>query len=166
MDEKYQKLTDFGKKLLDYKSLDKALPYISENASNFLSADRCSIFIHDVNANELWTTLADKSQRIILPFDMGIVGETIKIQKPILENNPYDNQNFFHDIDLETGYYTQNILTSPIFDSQRGIIGVIELLNKEGGFKKEDIKILSFFAHYVSGYIELTDLIKESNGTY
>jgi len=166
MQIKLKQLGEFGKNLQNKASLDEALPYISSSASSLLDADRCSIFINDIKEHQLWTTLADNADRITLPADMGLVGQTVKLQKPILENDPYDNINFFQNIDTQTGYYTQNILTSPIFNSQREVVGVIQLLNKKGGFNKNDIKFVSFFAHYISSYIELRNLIKESNGTY
>lgn len=159
MKDKYKQLTDFGKNLLDKDSLNKGLLYISSSAKDITGAQRCSLFMYNKRDSELSTTLADGIEKIILPSDMGIVGQTIQIEKAIIENHPYDNKNFLSDIDMETGYYTKNILTAPIFSSQREIIGVIELLNKDGGFKKEDMEFLSFFSHYVSGFIELRGLI-------
>ncbi len=153
MKSKNIELTEFGKNLLNMDSLSDGLAYISLNAKSMTEADRCSIFIY--KEDELWTTLADGTEKIIIPYDMGIVGETIRGRKPILENTPYDNQNFLSNIDMETGYYTQSLLTSPIFNSRREVIGVIQLLNKENGFNKKDMEFLSFFAHYVSSFIEL-----------
>ena len=59
-------------------------------------------------------------------------------------------------MDIQTGYYTRNLLTSPIFNSKREIIGVIQLLNKEDGFNQKDMEFLSFFSHYISSFIELS----------
>jgi len=153
MTSKNIELIEFGKKLLAIDSLSDGLAYISLNAKSMIEADRCSIFIY--REDKLWTTLADGTEKIIIPYDIGIVGKTIRTKKPILENNPYDNQNFLSNIDMETGYYTQSLLTSPILNSKREVIGVIQLLNKEDGFNKKDMEFLSFFAHYVSSFIEL-----------
>ena len=153
MKNKFPQLTEFGKNLLDMGSLSDGLAYISLNAKGMTEADRCSIFIY--KEDELWTTLADGTEKIVIPYDMGIVGKTIRIGKPILENDPYDNPNFLSNIDMETNYYTQSLLTSPIFNSKKEIIGVIQLLNKQGGFNKKDMELLSFFVHYVSSFIEL-----------
>jgi signal transduction protein with GAF and PtsI domain len=155
MKNKYQQLSNFGKSLLDKTSLMEGLPFISQKVKDIIGAERCSIFIYNVYDNELWTTLADGVEKIIVPFDVGIVGQTIRIRKPIMENDAYDNPNFLSEIDMRTGYYTQNLLTAPIFNSQREIVGVLQLLNKEGGFDKQDVEFITFFAHYVSGFIEL-----------
>jgi len=148
------RLADFGKNLLDKTSLAEGLDYISMNAKSMIGAERCSIFIYNQEENELWTTLADGAEKIVIPYDIGICGQTIRVGKPIIENEPYDNSNFLSDIDMQTGYYTQNVLTAPIFDSRREIIGVLQLLNKEGGFHKKDVERISSFSDHVSRFIE------------
>ena len=155
MKDKYMQLKNFSKNLLSKVSLIDSLPYISANAKEIIGADRCSIFIYNEAENKLWTTLADGVEKIVVPFDMGIVGQTIRIQKPIMENEAYNNPNFLSDVDMRTGYYTKNILTAPIFNSKREIVGVLELLNKNGGFDEKDIEFITFFSHYISGFIEL-----------
>ena len=155
MKDKYMQLKNFSKNLLSKVSLIDSLPYISANAKEIIGADRCSIFIYNEAGNKLWTTLADGVEKIVVPFDMGIVGQTIRIQKPIMENEAYNNPNFLSDVDMRTGYYTKNILTAPIFNSKREIVGVLELLNKNGGFNEKDIEFITFFSHYISGFIEL-----------
>jgi len=50
-------------------------------------------------------------------------------------------------VDKETGYKTNNIITTPIFNSKREIIGVLQLLNKDEGFDEDDVKFMIFFAH-------------------
>ena len=152
---KYKLLSDFSKDLVRIATLDDGLPFISAKAKEIIGADRCSVFILDLDRNELWTTLSDGVEKIVVPFDMGLAGHTIRTKKAIMENDAYSNSNFLSDIDMKTGYYTQNILTSPIINSDREVIGVFQLLNKENGFKKEDLEFITFFAHYVSGFLEL-----------
>lgn len=147
-------LADFGKNLLDRAALAEGMDYISANAKTIIGAERCSIFIYNHEDNELWTTIADGTEKIVIPYDIGICGQTIRAAKPIIENEPYDNANFLSDIDMQTGYYTRNILTSPIFDSKREIIGVLQLLNKEGGFHKKDLERIASFSEHVSRFIE------------
>ena len=158
MIDKYRQLNEFGKNLLSKELLVEALLYISLSAKSIVESDRCSLFIYDKEANELWTSLADNEQKITIPFDMGIVGQTVRVRKAIVENNAYDNPNFMSDVDIKTGYYTQNILTSPIFDSKREVVAVLQLLNKESGFDKNDVEFINFFSHFISGFIESKNL--------
>jgi len=152
---KYKKLAKFGQTLLSKESLEEGLEYISQNAKEMTASDRCSIFIYEKKHDELWSMHADGSEKIRVPYDMGIVGKTIELKKPIIDNDPYDSAHFMSDIDMQTGYYTQNILSAPIFNSKQKTIGVIELLNKKGGFNKKDMQFLVFLAHYVSSYLEM-----------
>jgi len=152
---RYSKLTEFAQELLTKHSLEEGMPLISKYVKDVIGAERCSIFIYDNLKHELWTTLADGVDRIILPANKGLVGYTIKIKKPVVANEAYEHKEFLAEVDERTGYKTDNIVTAPIFDSQRRVIGVLELLNKEGGFDEEDVKFMIFFAHYVSGFLEL-----------
>ena len=154
----YKKLAKFGRELLDNTSYSSGLPRISKYAKEVIGAQRCSIFINDIVKGELWTTLADDVSKIVIPSDKGLVGFTIKEKKPIIANDPYTHLHFLPEIDKATGYTTTNIVTAPIFNSKREIIGVLELLNKEGGFDNEDVIFMIFFAHYISGYLELINL--------
>jgi len=155
MTHDYAKLADFGRELLYKNSLIDGLPLISKYAKEVIGAQRCSIFINDTKNGELWTTLADNIEKIVIPQNKGIVGQTIKEQKAILVSDPYSNEHFMSDIDIASGYVTKNIVTSPIFDSERRVVGVLELLNKENGFDEKDLKFMKFFSHYISSFLEL-----------
>ncbi|WP_345993046.1 GAF domain-containing protein [Sulfurimonas sp. HSL-1716] len=160
---RYAKLTEFGKKLLGKPSLNDGLVLISKTAKDLLNADRCSIYIYDSEKNELWTTFADGISRIRISADEGLAGYTIKERKPIISNDPYKDSRFLKEIDHKTGYITKNIATSPVFSSDRKIIGVLQLLNKEGGFNKEDTRFMIFFSHYISTYLELASMFEDEN---
>jgi len=156
----YTKLAEFGRELLFKKSLIDGLPLISKYAKDVIRADRCSIFINDLESKELWTTLSDGVDKIIIPQGKGIVGQAIEEQKSVLVNDVYSNEHFMADVDEETGYTTKNLVACPIFNSEREVVGVLELLNKEGGFDESDVKFMKFFAHYISGFLELVLLEK------
>ena len=162
MELDYSKIATFGQELLNKTSLREGLPLISKYAKEIIGAERCSIFIHDKGEDTLWTTLADNIEKIIIPANKGVVGATLKEQKPLLVNDVTAHPLFLSDIDESTGYHTRNLITSPVFNSQRRIIGVLELLNKEGGFNEQDEKFMIFFSHYISGYIELATLYEHT----
>lgn len=154
----YTKLAEFGRKVLEIEVVDDILPYISKYAKNTIGADRCSIFVYDQDKEELWTTLADNVERIIVPSDRGLVGYALATKQGLIENNPYKNEYFYKDVDIETGYITQNVIVAPILGSQGDVVGALQLLNKDGGFDDDDAKFMKFFAHYISGFIELAEV--------
>jgi len=149
------KLAEFARELLTKNSLEDGLPLISKYVKEIIGADRCSIFIYESEKNELWTTLADEVQKITVSAEKGFVGYALKSRKPVMTNDAYTHPEFLPEIDKETGYVTKNIIAAPIFNSRREIIGVLELLNKADDFDDEDVKFMIFFAHYVSGFLEL-----------
>ena len=157
----HSKLSDFGRELLSKKTLQDGMAYISEYARSNFGTDRCSIFIYDADEHKLWTTLSDGVDKIVVSSDLGIVGHTLKTKKPVIENEAYSNPHFLADVDMQTGYHTQNVATLPIFNSQREVVGVLQLLNKEGGFNSSDQEFLTFFAHYISVFMELADIYKD-----
>ena len=127
----YNELSEFGKELLNKNTIEEGMTFISEFVKNHFKADRCSIFIYNSKNHELWTTMADGVEKIVVSSDLGIVGQTLRTKKLVIENEAYENVNFLPDIDMETGYLTENIISTPIFDSQREVIGVLEFLNKD-----------------------------------
>lgn len=154
--QKFNQIAEFGKKLMVLGKIDNSLELISKEAKMLLNADRCSIFIVDAQDKMLWTKHSDGIGRIVISLDAGIVGDTYKIQKPQVVNNPYEDPRFLSNIDKKSGYVTRNIIAVPIFDSKRDVIGVIQLLNRSrGDFNNKDLEILTFFANYVSGSLEL-----------
>nr|MBC8238375.1 GAF domain-containing protein [Candidatus Sulfurimonas ponti] len=140
------------------KSLPEGLPHIAKYAKEVIGADRCSMFIYSPKNSQLWTTLADGVERIIIAADKGIVGETLKTKKAIIENDVHSNSKFFDAIDTKTGYQTKNIVTAPIFNVDKEIVGVLELLNKDDGFNENDVKHMTFFAKSLSDFIDLVNL--------
>jgi len=157
----YSALANFGHELLNRHSLQEGLPMISEYAKQAIGAERCSIFIYNPKIQMLWSTIADGTQKIMVHKDDGIVGHTVKEGKPIVVNDPYSDPRFLPLIDKKTGFETKNIASIPVFNSSRQIIGVFQLLNKPGGFTKEDARFMIFFAHYISGYLELAILFDD-----
>ena len=154
----YHALANFGRELLDKKTLSEGLPLISVYAKNIIGAQRCSIFINDEKSQELWTTISDGVEKIIVPSDQGLVGATLKAKQPIMTNDPYTHPDFLSDIDKKTGFDTKNVITAPIFSSKHNILGVLQLINKSGDFDEEDKRFMVFFAHYIRGFLELTNI--------
>jgi len=159
MNEHYHLLSEFGHELLEHKSLDEGLPHIATYAKSAIGAERCSVYIYDWKTHQLWTTLADGIERIELSADDGIAGLTLKKEGTLIVNDPYAHPSFNKSFDEETGYVTRNILATPIFDSHKKVLGVIQLLNKEGSdFDENDVEFLEFFAHFVSAFLELAKI--------
>lgn len=153
---KIKQIAQFGQELMALDSMENVLELIATEAKKLLNTQRCSIFIVDKEDEILWTKLSDGVGRIVIALDAGIVGYTYQTQEPQIVNAPYENKHFLDNIDKKSGFITKNIISVPIFDSKREIIGIIQLLNKSrDNFDEEDSEVLTFLANYVSGSLEL-----------
>jgi len=153
---KFNQIADFGRELMSLDSMENAIELIGTEAKRLVNAERCSIFIVDNEANMLWSKLSDGIGRIVIGLDSGIVGDTYAKKEPQIVNTPYDDTRFLPHIDKKSGYVTRNMITVPIFNSGREVMGIIQLLNKSRfDFDASDLETLTFFANYISGSLEL-----------
>jgi len=153
---KKKQIADFGQKLMALEDIEQTSSLIADEVKKLLNTERCSIFIVDKEDEILWTKLSDGIGRIVISLGSGIVGETYMKATPQVVNDPYNDPRFLSNIDKKSGFTTKNIITVPIFNSKREVMGIIQLLNKSrSDFNEEDLDILTFFANYVSGSLEL-----------
>ncbi len=161
MDKRYEKLQEFALQLLQKKSFEEGLPLIVDYIKEVIGSDRSSIFIYDSKKDVLWSTHAEGLNYIEVDADKGIVGWVFKTEETLFTNDAYSHPAFLEEVDKQTGYRTKNIIATPIFDSTNNVMGVLELINKEGGFDEEDKKFVKFFAHYISGFLELINVFEK-----
>jgi len=163
--KKFNEIAAFGQKLMAQTDIDSALVLIAKEAKKILSAERCSLFIVDAENGLLWTKLSDGLEKIVIGIESGIVGDTYKKAQAQIVNNPYDDERFLPAIDKKSGYTTRNIITVPIYNSKREMMGILQLLNRdEGDFDEEDLEFITFFANYISGSLELVMLLEDEQG--
>lgn len=152
----FNEIANFGKKLTALNSMENILELISEEAKRLSNAERCSIFMVDNQDHMLWTKINNGIGRIVVGLDSGIVGDTYTKKEGQIVNDPYEDSRFLPAIDKKSGFITRNMITVPIFNSKREIMGVMQLLNKPRfDFDEKDLEILTFLANYVSGSLEI-----------
>lgn len=69
----------------------------------------------------------------------GIAGYTAETKRIYFTNDPYDDRHFEPVFDEKSGFITKNILAIPLLENGE-LNGVLEFLNKKGGFEPLDIK--------------------------
>ncbi|MCO4783288.1 MAG: response regulator [Candidatus Cloacimonetes bacterium] len=129
--------------------------------SKFMDVGRTSIWVHDNRLKELSIIYGDglnQSQNITVKDNVGFVGKCFKGKKTFLINNPYMDEVFFTSIDKKTGYTTENVLVTPIMKDNT-VLGVLQLLNKEGGFDKKDLDLAQRIASTMINHLKVYELI-------
>lgn len=124
--------------------LDQALQAFASRIGRIMRADRCSLWLIDNEAGELWSKVArdagGSSIAIRIPNDKGIAGAVATSGETLNIRDAYADPRFDPSADRSTGYRTRNILCVPLLDSRGRLFGVAQLLNKEGThpFDSED----------------------------
>lgn len=143
--------------------LNEMLLQIAQKACEVMEADRCSLFLHDPNTNELCSTVAlgMGEQVIRIPSGVGVAGFCFQTGEVINLEDAYRDPRFNKEVDAHTGYYTRSLLCMPLYNKSGLRLGVVQLLNKkEGIFTEEDEAFLKTFGNHASVFIEMAQLQK------
>jgi K+-sensing histidine kinase KdpD len=121
--------------------LDKVLTLILEVATQSIGADRGTLYLLDMQTDELWSKVAQGSNmvEIRLPVGKGLAGYVAKTGETINIVDAYKDPRFNPEIDRKSGYKTHNVLCMPMRNKEGQIAGVFQFLNKkEGPFTADD----------------------------
>ena len=149
------RLTSITKGLDSVKDLKSLLIKLTDIAKELLNADRCSIFLYDEKADDLFTYVAHGVDEIRIPKDKGIAGHTYTERKFLnikdVQNEPLYNKAS----EKVTGYKTTTMLSIPILSTVDEAIGVFQVLNKNDGkpFNDEDQDLLNNMASYAASLL-------------
>lgn len=138
-------LLKIGRLVSAETNLDLLLETTAKETAKALNADRCTVFLHDKETDELWSKVATGmgSEEIRFPANKGLAGFVAKTGNTVNIQDAYNDERFNKEIDSKTGYTTKTILCMPIRNIKHEIIGVFQVLNKNNGvFTEEDEDIL------------------------
>ncbi len=158
-------LLHLAQNLQMYLELDKLLQVTMEEVARILEADRCTVFLLDEEHQELWSIVAmgiEKGKEIRFPADKGIAGYVAMTGEVLNIPDAYQDERFNPEIDRKTGYHTRNMLTMPLKNKNKEIIGVFQVLNKfDGPFTRQDEELLSAISQIVATAVENSILYEE-----
>ena len=160
---KLQSLLELGQLIGLDLQLNEMLLQISQKACEVMEADRCSIFLHDPQTDDLWSTVAlgMGGEVIRIPSSVGLAGYCFRTGEAISLEDAYTDKRFNREVDSHTGYRTRSVLCMPIYNRAGSRLGVIQLLNrKDGVFTNEDQTFLQTFGNNASVFIEMAQLQK------
>jgi phosphoserine phosphatase RsbU/P len=153
------RVLDITRHLAAEKDLDRLLALIIHQARVAAGCERASLFLHDEERGELYTTQMTHPQEISeirLPVDQGIVGLVARSRQMVHIADPYAHPLFRPEFDRRSGFRTRNILAGPLISWTDGkLLGVLYLLNKVGGtFTTADTRLLDLFAAHAAIALE------------
>jgi HD-GYP domain-containing protein (c-di-GMP phosphodiesterase class II) len=164
-----QALLEISKAMSAERDLDTLLEMIISQTTRVMDADRSSLFLVDMETNELWSRIAQGAgmTEIRFPVGVGIAGYVAKTGKTLNIKEAYDDTRFNKDVDKKTGYRTKTILCMPLINHEDKIVGVIQVINKNNGiFTEYDEELLQAFCSNAAVAVENAELYKEKDSLF
>ena len=106
---------------------------ITQAAGQLVRVDRVSVWLLDAPRQELFIEVAGDLPALRVPVGRGLVGACASQKSTLLVPDCHADPRFNPEIDRRSGYRTRNMLSVPLVDHQDSLVGVLQLLNKEGG---------------------------------
>jgi GAF domain-containing protein len=151
---RYKILYDLGQLITSEMNLDALFELIIEQTNRFMRTERCSVFLHDRQKQQLWSLVSTDlgKDELRFPVSQGVAGWVFRHKSALLINDPYNDPRFLLDVDKQTGFRTRNILCIPLINRKQQCIGTLQTLNikKDGGFTSQDLELLTSASHYVT----------------
>jgi|GEM_PF-322199 len=147
--------------------LDEVLRQVIQELNRSFHVEAGSLLLMDAERHDLYfvTTLEGGLERFLdvrIPVGVGIVGHVAATAEPLVVNDPAHDPRFYSKVSSDVGFVNRNIICVPLMSRDR-VIGVIELLNKEGGeFDQDDLDRLQGIAATVAVAIENADLYQQT----
>jgi len=162
------RLLELALELGSEHDLDSILRIATEGVCDAVGCERASLFVVDEVRQELYTRVVTELEiaEIRHPFDRGTVGWVATQRQLLSVPDPPADPRWDSSTDRKTGFQTLNILAAPVISGHdQRLLGVLQLLNKPGGFDPLDERLLQAFAAHVAVALErkrLQDEARES----
>lgn len=167
-EEKLNLLVEFGTRISCEIRLDKLLDIIAQQITKMLDVGRCTIYLKDVEKNELWSKIAQgrglEHTEIRVPLNgNGVISICARTGETINLPNAYEDPRFCMDVDMVTDFRTHTLLAVPLKNNAGRVLGVFQVANKSDGnpFDKKDEGILLLLATLASSAIEIAKLYQD-----
>ncbi len=142
--------------------LDTVLRQVVDVACGVLEADRATVFLYDDGARELYARVAKGADEIRFSIDQGIAGHALREREIVNVPDCYADPRFNQAIDKATNYRTRSLLTVPLIADGDVPVGVLQVLNKEGGpFRESDEALAEILSTQCAAAVQRAMLIED-----
>jgi signal transduction histidine kinase/putative methionine-R-sulfoxide reductase with GAF domain len=148
---------EVSRALSTVSDIDALLRLILEKVTELMDADRGTLFLVTDDGRQLWSKVVQGAQVVEIRLDVGegIAGWVAQTREIVNIPDAYADQRFQPAVDLRSGYRTRSILSVPMIGALGGLVGVLQLLNKQDGpFLKGDEELASALASQAAIAIE------------
>ena len=148
---------EVSRALSETGDLDALLALIMAKVTELMEADRSTLFVVTEDGRQLWSKIQQGSERIEIRLEMGegIAGWVAQTREIVNIPDAYADQRFQPTVDLKSGYRTRSNLSVPMLGALGGLVGVLQVLNKQDGpFTQADEELLVALASQAAIAIE------------
>jgi PAS domain S-box-containing protein len=144
-------------------NLDEIFAILTRRVKDLLAIEACSIALVDRETDELVFQAASGggAETVLgerVAWGQGIVGAAAQSRKPVNVSDVQQDDRFYREVDKkQTDFVTHSILAVPMI-SRGQVVGVVEALNKPGGFDSENERLLSALANLAASVVENANL--------
>jgi len=136
------RILEVSQKLAESFEPMQLLNEVVEAGKEVLLADQGSLWIYRADHNDLELKVPHDGKDdppIRVPAGRGLVGESLEKRQIINVPDAYNDPRFSDAVDRTTGYRTRSVLSIPLLGRNHEPVGVMQLLNKQGGvFDRSD----------------------------
>ena len=148
---------EVSRALTETGDLDALLILIMGKVTDLMEADRSTLYLMTEDGRQLWSKVSQGGERVEIRLDVGegIAGWVAQAREIVNIPDAYADQRFQPAVDLKSGYRTRSILSVPMLGALGGLVGVLQVLNKQDGpFVRADEELLLALAAQAAIAIE------------
>lgn len=152
---------EIGRALSSTPERDNLLSLIMEKVTLLMEADRSTLYLLSASGETLWSKVIQGGEvrEIRLSVGEGIAGWVAESGGTVNIPDAYNDDRFNPAVDHQSGYRTRSILCTPMVAPTGSVIGVVQVLNKQGGpFTRDDEELLAALASQAAVAIENANL--------
>lgn len=131
--DELQQLLTVTRALASPIELRTLLAEVTAVARRLLRAERASVWLYDEAAHEVWLDISSDLGAIRLPLGSGLVGQCAQQRSLINVPDCYADPRFNAAVDRASGFHTRCSLTLPLLGHDDTLVGVLQVINREGG---------------------------------
>lgn len=152
---KFTRLLELEQQMATSTDMDELLGRITASSQEITEADEASILLHDPDKNELFFKkhkgdMGQLVETIRVPLDRpSIAGHVLMSRVSEIINDVANDPRHYKGVDRATAQPTQSLLAVPIIWGDK-CFGVVEAINKPGGFTEQDQEILEVLASHAA----------------
>jgi adenylate cyclase len=165
MNEDLRQLLEVNSSITSEMELEALLVRIVQVTTRILGAERSSLFLFDGKTSELWSLVAEgvTTREIRIDSKDGLVGACFTKGEIINVQDVYTHPLFKPEIDEQTKFKSNSILSMPITARDGRKLGVMQALNRKNGngFDLSDVARMRAFAAQAAIALDNASLFSE-----